>query len=118
MSPPDVIQEWEETDKSVAFSELHALALADMDGDGLKDIIAGKRWWSHGDNYGSPDAYGSACRVLVQVGSQARWAGGVRPAPDQQQLGGGYPDCGRRHEWRWEAGHSYLDPKGRLHFLQ
>jgi hypothetical protein len=57
LSPPDVHQKWEETDKSVAFSELHALALADMDGDGLKDIIVGKRWWSHGDNYGSPEAY-------------------------------------------------------------
>jgi hypothetical protein len=55
-SAPDVIQKWEETDKSVAFSELHALAVADMDGDGLQDIIAGKRRWSHGDNYGSPDA--------------------------------------------------------------
>ena len=29
LSPPDVLQEWEEADKSVAFSELHALALAD-----------------------------------------------------------------------------------------
>jgi hypothetical protein len=41
-------EKWEETDKAVAFTELHALALADMDGDGLKDIITGKRWWSHG----------------------------------------------------------------------
>ena len=47
---------WEETDKSVAFTELHALALADLDGDGLPDIVTGKRWWSHGDNYGSKDA--------------------------------------------------------------
>jgi Domain of Unknown Function (DUF1080)/FG-GAP-like repeat len=39
---------WGETDKNVAFTELHALALADMDGDGLKDIVTGKRWWSHG----------------------------------------------------------------------
>ena len=31
----------------VLFSELHSLALADMDGDGLKDIVTGKTYWSH-----------------------------------------------------------------------
>lgn len=46
--PVDARGNWEETDKTVAFTELHALALADMDGDGLKDIVTGKRWWSHG----------------------------------------------------------------------
>jgi hypothetical protein len=30
------------------FSMLHAVALADMDGDGLKDIITGKRFWLPG----------------------------------------------------------------------
>jgi hypothetical protein len=35
----------------VAFSQIHALALADIDGDGLKDIVAGKRLWAHGDSY-------------------------------------------------------------------
>ncbi|MFM1873073.1 MAG: hypothetical protein RL398_2495, partial [Planctomycetota bacterium] len=29
-------------------SELHALCLVDVDGDGLQDVITGKRWWSHG----------------------------------------------------------------------
>lgn len=39
-------------DETIApFSELHVVRLADMDGDGLKDIITGKRWWSHGDLY-------------------------------------------------------------------
>jgi hypothetical protein len=42
---------WEETDKSVAFTELHALALADLDGDGMPCIVTGKRWWSHGYIY-------------------------------------------------------------------
>lgn len=38
----------------VYFSELHAMELVDMDGDGLKDIITGKRFWSHGRT-GDPD---------------------------------------------------------------
>lgn len=38
----------------VAFSQLHALELADVDGDGLKDIITGKCFWAHGPT-GDPD---------------------------------------------------------------
>ena len=38
----------------VKFSELHAIDLVDMDGDGLKDIVTGKRFWSHGRE-GDPD---------------------------------------------------------------
>ena len=30
------------------FSQLHAVDLVDMDGDGLKDIVTGKRFWAHG----------------------------------------------------------------------
>lgn len=36
----------------VLFSELHSLALADIDGDGLKDIVTGKTFYSH--HKGSP----------------------------------------------------------------
>ena len=32
----------------VQFSQLHAVAVIDMDGDGLKDIVTGKRYWAHG----------------------------------------------------------------------
>jgi hypothetical protein len=32
----------------VKFSQLHSQALADMDGDGLLDLITGKRFWAHG----------------------------------------------------------------------
>ncbi|OYP38846.1 FG-GAP repeat domain-containing protein [Rhodopirellula sp. MGV] len=31
----------------VLFSELHSVALVDIDGDGLKDIVTGKTYWSH-----------------------------------------------------------------------
>lgn len=57
-APAELKKQWEETDTSVAFSELHALALADIDGDGVKDIVAGKRWWSHGDHFSVPDSEG------------------------------------------------------------
>ena len=39
-------------------SELHALCLADIDGDGLQDVVTGKRWWSHGRR-GEPGAEAS-----------------------------------------------------------
>ena len=29
-------------------SETHAAILTDLDGDGLADVVTGKRWWSHG----------------------------------------------------------------------
>jgi len=38
----------------VKFSEIHAIDLVDVDGDGLRDIVTGKRFWSHGRT-GDPD---------------------------------------------------------------
>lgn len=40
-------QEPWENEYGVRFSQPHALALVDVDGDGLKDIITGKRYWAH-----------------------------------------------------------------------
>ena len=37
----------EQNDYGVVFSQLHALALADMDGDGVQDVVTGKRFWAH-----------------------------------------------------------------------
>jgi hypothetical protein len=37
-----------EADYGVCFSQPHALDYADLDGDGRRDIITGKRMWAHG----------------------------------------------------------------------
>jgi hypothetical protein len=37
----------EESDYGLVFTEPHGVALHDMDGDGLKDIVTGKTYWSH-----------------------------------------------------------------------
>ena len=39
----------------VTFSELHGTGFADMDGDGIPDFIAGKRYFSHLDTNLDPD---------------------------------------------------------------
>lgn len=38
----------EEAKFGVAFSQPHALTLADLDGDGVLDVVTGKRRWAHG----------------------------------------------------------------------
>jgi hypothetical protein len=42
----------------VVFSQPHAVDLVDMDGDGLKDIVTGKRFWAHG-SHGDADPHGT-----------------------------------------------------------
>ncbi len=49
----------------VAFSQLHALALADIDGDGLMDIVTGKRFWAH--NGADPGANDPAVLYWFQL---------------------------------------------------
>lgn len=46
----------------VQFSQPHAIALVDVDGDSLLDVVSGKRWWAHGpkgdaDPNGTPVVY-------------------------------------------------------------
>ncbi len=51
----------------VAFSQLHAVALADIDGDGLMDIVTGKRFWAHGKNGGDPQSNEPAVLYWFQL---------------------------------------------------
>jgi len=38
----------EDTEHGTVFTQPHALALADINGDGLPDLVCGKRFWAHG----------------------------------------------------------------------
>lgn len=62
----------QEATYGVAFSELHSLQFIDLNGDGLKDIVTGKRWWAH--NKGGADAENEGAAVLYAF-LQKRGAG-------------------------------------------
>jgi VCBS repeat protein/FG-GAP repeat protein len=57
----------------VKFSEIHAIDLVDMDGDGARDIVTGKRFWSHGRT-GDPDRNDAAVLYWFRL---VRGAGGA-----------------------------------------
>ncbi|QDT09712.1 PVC-type heme-binding CxxCH protein [Planctomycetes bacterium K23_9] len=45
----------DDNSRGLALSQMHAMGLADMDGDGVKDIVTGKRFFAHGGK--DPGAY-------------------------------------------------------------
>jgi len=54
-------KEPKENKYGIKFAQLHAIDLVDMDGDGVKDIVTGKRFWAHGP---TGDAEPNAAAVL------------------------------------------------------
>ncbi|MBE7537408.1 MAG: VCBS repeat-containing protein [Opitutaceae bacterium] len=54
----------------VQFSQLHAVTLADVNGDGTPDIVTGKRWWAHGPDK-DPDPMGTPVVYAFIVGKKA-----------------------------------------------
>lgn len=63
----------EEKINGVQFSQPHAMVLTDVDGDGLKDLVTGKRWWAHGpkndpDPNGTPVVYAFLTRRETGAG--------------------------------------------------
>ena len=56
----------------VVFTQPHSMALVDMDGDGLKDLVTGKRFWAHGMKGPDPDENSAAVLYwfkLVRTGN-------------------------------------------------
>jgi hypothetical protein len=65
----------------VAISELHAITTADVDGDGMTDVIAGKRLFSHLDSYTDPDPHGDAVLYVFRTVRDKRAPGGASFVP-------------------------------------
>jgi hypothetical protein len=68
----------------VQFSQLHAVDLVDMDGDGIKDIVTGKRYWAHGP-HGDPDPEGTPYLYWFKLtrDGDGKTSGGAHYEPHQ-----------------------------------
>src|SRR3712207_979951 len=66
----------------VTFSQLHGTTSADVDGDGIKDFVVGKRYWSHLDNYNDPDPYGAAVLYVYKTVRNPKAPGGAELVPE------------------------------------
>lgn len=67
----------QDNEYGIVFSQPHAAYLADMDGDGVKDIVTGKRYWAH--NGHDPDERGH--RVIYWYQTKRDGKGGVDFVP-------------------------------------
>ena len=61
-------REPDENRYGLKITQMHAIDLADFDGDGIKDILTGKRFWAHGahgdgTSFIEPSARSMNCRA-------------------------------------------------------
>jgi Domain of Unknown Function (DUF1080)/FG-GAP-like repeat len=65
----------------VTFTEPHATEFADINGDGIPDLITGKRAMSHLFDYGDPDPFGPAVLYVYTVVRDPNEPGGAKFVP-------------------------------------
>jgi len=66
----------------VSFSQVHGTTFADVDGDGIQDFIAGKRFWSHQDTQIDPDPYGDPVIYWYRTVRNPKAPGGAEFVPE------------------------------------
>jgi hypothetical protein len=66
----------------VAFSELHGTGFSDIDGDGIPDFIAGKRYLSHLDTNIDPDPRGAPVLYWYRTVRNPKAPGGAELVPE------------------------------------
>lgn len=66
----------------VTFSEPHGAYFADMDGDGIPDMIVGKRLYSHLESHLDPDPYGPAVLYWYRTVRNPKAEGGAEFVPE------------------------------------
>ncbi len=65
----------------VTFTQAHAAAFADMDGDGIPDMITGKRVMAHLYNYFDPDPFGPGVLYIYRTVRNPKAPGGAEFVP-------------------------------------
>jgi hypothetical protein len=61
----------QDNDYGIVFSQPHAAHLADIDGDGVKDIVTGKRYWAHNGHDPTSAATASSTGIKRSVMARA-----------------------------------------------